>query len=122
MAALAGAAGSASAQDKPPCGARRPSSFNVRGFDSRSLLRRGFNYAVDEISCDCFPGRYFLFSSSSLPVTLVYKCIDDKAVSKANRDLIYCYDDMNFVHFWKLLSLRSIEAVVTVQPKIECSR
>jgi hypothetical protein len=25
-------------------------------------------------------------------------------------------------HFWKLLSLRSIEAVVTVQPNIECSR
>ena len=44
-------------------------------------------------------------------------------ISKANRDLIYCYDDMDFVpHFWKLLSLRSIEAVVTVQPKIECSR
>jgi lyso-ornithine lipid O-acyltransferase len=58
-----------------------------------------------------------------VPVTLVYKGIDDKAVSKANRDLIYCYDDMAFVpHFWKLLSLRSIEAMVTVQPKIECSR
>jgi 1-acyl-sn-glycerol-3-phosphate acyltransferase len=58
-----------------------------------------------------------------VPVTLVYKRIDDKEVSKANRDLIYCYDDMDFVpHFWKLLSLRSIEAVVTVQPNIECSR
>jgi lyso-ornithine lipid O-acyltransferase len=58
-----------------------------------------------------------------LPVTLVYKCVDDKAVSQANRDWIYCYDDMDFVpHFWKLLSLRSIEATVTVQPKIECSR
>ncbi len=58
-----------------------------------------------------------------IPVTLVYKRVDDKAVSKENRDLIYCYDDMDFVpHFWKLLSLRSIEAVVTVQPKIDCSR
>ena len=55
-------------------------------------------------------------------MTLVYKYVDHKAVSKANRDLIYCYDDMDFVpHFWKLLSLRSVEAVVTVQPKIECS-
>jgi 1-acyl-sn-glycerol-3-phosphate acyltransferase len=58
-----------------------------------------------------------------VPVTLVYKSVDDKAVSKANRDLIYCYDDMEFLpHIWKLLSLRSIEAVVTVQPKIECFR
>ena len=30
MAALAGTAGSASAQDKPPCGSRRSSPFNVR--------------------------------------------------------------------------------------------
>jgi hypothetical protein len=30
---------------------------------------------------------------------------------------------MDFVpHFWKLLLLRSIEAVLTVQPKVECSR
>jgi 1-acyl-sn-glycerol-3-phosphate acyltransferase len=58
-----------------------------------------------------------------VPVNLVYKSIDDKPVTKENRDLLYCYDDMDFVpHFWKLLSLRSIEAVVTVQPKIECSR
>ena len=58
-----------------------------------------------------------------VPVTLVYTCVDDNPVSKGNRDLIYCYDDMDFVpHFWKLLSLRSIEVVVTVQPKIECSR
>jgi len=61
--------------------------------------------------------------SSIVPVTLMYKCVDGKTVSKKNRDLIYCYDDMDFVpHFWKLLCLRSIEAVVTVQPTIECSR
>jgi lyso-ornithine lipid O-acyltransferase len=57
------------------------------------------------------------------PVTLVYRRIDDKPVSKANRDLIYFYGDMLFPpHFWKLLSLRSIEATVTIQPKIECCR
>ncbi len=58
-----------------------------------------------------------------VPVTLVYKCVDDKPVSKANRDLIYFYGDMDFLpHFWKLLSLRSIEAMATIQPKIECFR
>jgi 1-acyl-sn-glycerol-3-phosphate acyltransferase len=57
-----------------------------------------------------------------VPVKLVYKSINDKPVSNGNRDLIYCYDEMDFVpHFWKLLSLRSIEAMVTVQPKIDCS-
>ena len=58
-----------------------------------------------------------------VPVSLVYKSIDDNAVSKTNRDWVYCYDDMDFApHFWRLLSLRSIEATVTVQPKIECFR
>jgi lyso-ornithine lipid O-acyltransferase len=58
-----------------------------------------------------------------VPLTLVYKCVDDKPVSKSNRDLVYCYDDMDFVpHFWKLLSHHTVEALVTVQPKIECCR
>jgi lyso-ornithine lipid O-acyltransferase len=58
-----------------------------------------------------------------VPVKLTYKSVDDKPVSEANRDLIYCYGDMDFVpHFWKLLSLRSVEVIVTVQPKIECFR
>jgi 1-acyl-sn-glycerol-3-phosphate acyltransferase len=58
-----------------------------------------------------------------VPVTLVYKSIDDKAISQTNRDLIYCYDDMDFApHFWKLLGLRSVECMVTVQPKVECFR
>jgi 1-acyl-sn-glycerol-3-phosphate acyltransferase len=61
--------------------------------------------------------------STIVPVTLVYKAVDDQAVSKANRDLVYCYDDMDFVpHFWQLLSRRSIEVMVTIQPKIECFR
>ena len=58
-----------------------------------------------------------------VPVTLAYRCVDDKPVSKGNRDLIYWYGDMHFLpHFWKLLSFRSIEAMVTIQPKIECFR
>ena len=61
--------------------------------------------------------------STIVPVTLVYKCVDARPVSKANRDLIYWYGDMVFLpHFWKLLSFRSIEAMVTIQPKIECFR
>ena len=58
-----------------------------------------------------------------VPVTLAYKRIDDEPVTAANRDLLYWYGDMEFVpHFWKLLSLRSIELIVTIQPKIECFR
>lgn len=58
-----------------------------------------------------------------VPVTLAYKSIEEQPVNKSNRDLIYWYGDMDFMtHFWKLLKLRSIEALVTVQPKIECFR
>ncbi len=61
--------------------------------------------------------------STIVPVTLVYKSIDGNPVSRANRDLVYCYDDMDFLpHFWKLLSLRTIEATVTIHPKVECCR
>jgi lyso-ornithine lipid O-acyltransferase len=56
-----------------------------------------------------------------VPATIAYKNIDDAPVTPANRDLIYWYGDMDFVsHFWKLLALRSVEALVTIQPKIEC--
>jgi len=56
-----------------------------------------------------------------VPVTLTYKSINDQPVSAANRDFIYWYGDMDFVsHFWKLLALRSVEVLVTIQPKIEC--
>jgi len=58
-----------------------------------------------------------------VPVTLAYTSIEEQPVSEANRDLIYCYDDMDFLpHFWKLLALRSVEVSVTIQPKIECFR
>ncbi|MBI1995277.1 MAG: 1-acyl-sn-glycerol-3-phosphate acyltransferase [Deltaproteobacteria bacterium] len=44
-------------------------------------------------------------------------------VTAANRDLIYWYGDMDFVtHFWRLLGLRGVEAMVTIQPKVECFR
>jgi 1-acyl-sn-glycerol-3-phosphate acyltransferase len=58
-----------------------------------------------------------------IPVTLVYTGIEDEPVTARNRDLVYWYGDMEFLtHFWKLLSLRSVEALVTIQPKIECFR
>jgi 1-acyl-sn-glycerol-3-phosphate acyltransferase len=57
-----------------------------------------------------------------VPVTLAYRSIEEKPVTVANRDLIYWYGDMDFLpHFWRLMSLRSIEAVVTIQPSIECA-
>ncbi len=58
-----------------------------------------------------------------VPVTLTYKSIEEMPVTAANRDLVYWYGDMDFVtHFWRLLGLRSVEALVTIQPKIECFR
>jgi 1-acyl-sn-glycerol-3-phosphate acyltransferase len=58
-----------------------------------------------------------------VPVSLVYRSIEEQPVSVANRDLIYCYDDMEFMpHFWKLLALRSVEVLVILQPKVECFR
>ncbi len=57
-----------------------------------------------------------------VPTTLVYKH-RERPVSPANRDSLYWYGDMEFVsHFWKLLGLRSIEVLITIQPKIECFR
>jgi 1-acyl-sn-glycerol-3-phosphate acyltransferase len=58
-----------------------------------------------------------------VPVTLTYKSIDEQPVTVANRDFVYWYGDMEFVsHFWNLLALRSVEILVTIQPKIECFR
>jgi 1-acyl-sn-glycerol-3-phosphate acyltransferase len=58
-----------------------------------------------------------------VPVTLTYKAIDEQPVTAANRDFVYWYGDMEFVsHFWNLLALRSVEILVTIQPKIECFR
>jgi lyso-ornithine lipid O-acyltransferase len=58
-----------------------------------------------------------------VPVTLTYKSVEDEPVSVRNRDYIYWYGEMDFVtHFWRLLSLRGVEAMVTIQPKVECFR
>jgi 1-acyl-sn-glycerol-3-phosphate acyltransferase len=58
-----------------------------------------------------------------VPVTLVYTRVEDEPVSIRNRDLIYWYGDMDFVsHFWKVLGLRGMEILVTIQPRIDCSR
>jgi len=58
-----------------------------------------------------------------VPTTIAYKTIDDAPVSAANRDAIYWYGDMDFMsHFWQLLGLRSIEVLVTIQPRVECFR
>jgi 1-acyl-sn-glycerol-3-phosphate acyltransferase len=58
-----------------------------------------------------------------VPATITYKSIDDRLVSTDNRDLIYWYGEMDFItHFWKLLSLRGVEVLVTIQPKVECFR
>ena len=58
-----------------------------------------------------------------VPTILTYKTIDDVPVGPANRDSICWYGDMAFLsHFWQLLALRSIEVLVTIQPKIECFR
>ena len=58
-----------------------------------------------------------------VPATITYKSIDDRLVSADNRDLIYWYGEMDFItHFWKLLSLRGVEVLVTIQPKVESFR
>jgi 1-acyl-sn-glycerol-3-phosphate acyltransferase len=58
-----------------------------------------------------------------VPITLAYKTIEERPVTVANRDLVYWYGDMEFVrHFWRLMSLRSVEVLVTIQPRIECFR
>ncbi|MDH3444036.1 MAG: 1-acyl-sn-glycerol-3-phosphate acyltransferase [Deltaproteobacteria bacterium] len=58
-----------------------------------------------------------------IPVSLVYTRIEDERVTARNRDLVYWHGDMDFLtHFWRLLSLRGIEALVTIQPWIECFR
>ena len=58
-----------------------------------------------------------------VPITLAYQSVDEQPVTAANRDLVYCYDDMRDVpHFWKLLELHRVDVRVTIQPMIECSR
>jgi len=58
-----------------------------------------------------------------VPTTITYTSIDDAPISPANRDSLYWYGDMDFMsHFWKLLGLRKVDVLVTIQRKIECFR
>lgn len=58
-----------------------------------------------------------------VPITVAYKSIDEQPVWAGNRDQVYWYGNMDFLsHFWNLLALRSVEVMVTIQPKIECFR
>ena len=58
-----------------------------------------------------------------VPITLAYKTVNDQPVTVGNRDLVYWYGDMDFMsHFWKLMTLRSVEVMVTIQPVIESFR
>ena len=58
-----------------------------------------------------------------VPVTLAYESIEEQPISATNRDLLYCYGDMDFFpHFWKLAGLREVKVRVAIQPKLDCSR
>ena len=58
-----------------------------------------------------------------VPATITYKTMDEEPVTAVNRDFVYWYGDMEFApHFWNLLGRRSVEVLVTIQPKIECFR
>jgi lyso-ornithine lipid O-acyltransferase len=61
--------------------------------------------------------------SMILPVTVAYRSIDHQPVGPANRDLVYWYGDMDFLsHFWRLLGLKEVDVLVSIQPRIECFR
>jgi 1-acyl-sn-glycerol-3-phosphate acyltransferase len=58
-----------------------------------------------------------------VPVTLTYRTIESQPLTPANRNRVYWYGDMDFLtHFWGLLSTRGLEATVTIQARIDCSR
>ena len=57
--------------------------------------------------------------SPIVPVSLVYRSIDGRVLTKENRDLVYWYADMTFFgHFFRLLCLRGIEVEVNVHPSL----
>jgi len=58
-----------------------------------------------------------------VPITLKYESVEGIPLSRENRDLVYWYDEMDFVpHFWKLLELKSVEVVVKIHSTIDTSR
>jgi 1-acyl-sn-glycerol-3-phosphate acyltransferase len=55
-----------------------------------------------------------------VPVTLAYKTVNGRPVSRANRDQVYWYGDMEFFdHFWNLLALSRIEVSVKIHRPIK---
>lgn len=53
---------------------------------------------------------------------MAYQSVNEQPLSAANRNLVYCYDDMpDAPHFLKLLTLRQVEVRVTIQSKVDCS-
>jgi len=56
------------------------------------------------------------------PLTITYRRINGEPVTKANRDKIYWYGEMDFMtHFWRLLALRNIEVAVKFHAPIDTS-
>ena len=94
---------------------------------------RGDSLTVAEVSgpqaAHCTPGGPDT-SARDTAASLVVRPLLDLLIhplrpvhGAANRDLVYWYGDMDFVtHFWGLLGLRGVEALVTIQPRIECFR
>jgi 1-acyl-sn-glycerol-3-phosphate acyltransferase len=55
-----------------------------------------------------------------LPLCLKYTSIDGEALTDKNKDLIYYYGDMKFFdHLFKLLSVRFVDAELTLLDKID---
>lgn len=55
-----------------------------------------------------------------LPLCIKYTGIDGEALTENNRDLIYYYGDMKFFdHFFKLLSVKSVDAELTLLDRID---
>lgn len=58
-----------------------------------------------------------------VPVTLSYRKVNGRPLSRDNRDLVYWYGDMEFLsHFWELLAVRRIEVTVRIHAAIQSSR
>ncbi|HVY56033.1 MAG TPA: lysophospholipid acyltransferase family protein [Thermodesulfobacteriota bacterium] len=55
-----------------------------------------------------------------LPLCIKYTGIDGEALTEKNRDLIYYYGDMKFFdHFFKLLSVKSVDAELMLLDRID---
>ena len=58
--------------------------------------------------------------SPIVPVSLIYKSVDGRILTKENRDFVYWYKDMTFLgHFFRLLCLGGLEVEVNIHPALE---